>query len=130
MLCTFIPYCPRSAGGNDLGLAYNECMARLKEEDWACFLDHDAMFTTGGWYSQLEEILAVPDESMGLLTCVTNRVGNEEQLAFPKDSLEATNHDVHFHRKIGMDMRYANGNCVREARNLISGVMLVTSKRI
>ena len=78
MIVTSIPYCPRSEGRN-LGFAYNEVMARLRDDDWACFIDHDASFTTYDWYAQLEEITR---ELSGpcVLTAVTNRVGSPWQL--------------------------------------------------
>ena len=42
----------------NLGRAYNEIMSTLRPEDWACFLDHDAVFTSRRWYSQLLEAIA------------------------------------------------------------------------
>ena len=63
MIVTMIPYCPRSEGKN-LGFAYNELMTRLRDEDWACFIDHDACFTTYDWYAQLEEITAELDRTL------------------------------------------------------------------
>ena len=65
--------------GKNLGFAYNELMARLHDEDWACFLDHDACFTTYGWYPQLEDITARLTEPC-ILTAMTNRVGSRWQL--------------------------------------------------
>jgi GT2 family glycosyltransferase len=114
----------------NLGLAYNLFMQQLEEDDWACFLDHDAMFTTDTWYKQLEEIIALPDTKLGLLTAITNRVGNDEQLIFTKDSPEAKNHDIYFHRKIGKDMHIAEGNSLRVARKIIGGVMMLISKKM
>ena len=74
MIVTLIPYCPKSEGQN-LGFAYNELMGRLREDDWACFIDHDACFTTRDWYVQLEEITARLTEPC-VLTATTNRVGS------------------------------------------------------
>ena len=79
MIVTLIPYCPKTEGKN-LGFAYNELMARLREDDWACFLDHDACFTTPDWYAQLEEITGRLAEPC-VLTATTNRVGSRWQLA-------------------------------------------------
>jgi len=52
-------------------------MAMISDDDWACFLDHDAMFTTLDWYKQIEEIieeLSLGDRPVGLLTTFTNRI--------------------------------------------------------
>ncbi len=87
MIVTLIPYCPRS-GGQNLGFAYNELMTRLRDEDWACFIDHDACFTTYDWYVQLEQITAERTEPC-ILTALTNRVGSHWQLA-PRASIERT----------------------------------------
>lgn len=40
------PICPEESG-NNLGAAYNTFTSLLGDDDWACFIDHDAMFTTG-----------------------------------------------------------------------------------
>ncbi len=74
MIVTLIPYC-RISEGQNLGFAYNELMGRLREDDWACFIDHDACFTTRDWYVQLEEITARLTEPC-VLTATTNRVGS------------------------------------------------------
>ena len=50
-------------------------MGRLREDDWACFIDHDACFTTPDWYAQLEEITGRLTEPC-VLTATTNRVGS------------------------------------------------------
>jgi hypothetical protein len=76
MIVTMIPYCPRSEGAN-LGFAYNELMNRLRDDDWACFIDHDACFTTTDWYAQLEAITAKLSEPC-VLTAATNRVVNPQ----------------------------------------------------
>jgi len=132
MIHTCIPYAPKETGKN-LGAAYNTFMAMLPEGDWACFLDHDAMFTTSDWYPQLEAIIETlprthPDA--GLLTACTNRIGNDEQIIFRKSSREARNHDMHFHRAVGKRRQEEYGLRLREANRLISGVVLLLSKEV
>ena len=63
MIVTMIPYCPRSEGTN-LGFAYNELMGRLRDEDWACFIDHDACFTTPDWYAATGRNHGGPDRAL------------------------------------------------------------------
>ena len=103
MIITAIPYCPKekvythtpyindklhNAGRRnqqsnnptsltkDLAYAYNEVMNRVNDDDWVCFLDHDAMFTTYDWYLQIEQAIKQnTDKDIGAYTCYTNRIG-------------------------------------------------------
>lgn len=79
----------------NLGRAYNEAMARLAEEDWACFLDHDAMWTTREWYRQIDEAIRFKPEA-GAFTAMTNRIYSGWQRIGDKD-----NHDMVYHREFG-----------------------------
>ena len=129
MIHTYIPYAPRSMHKN-IGAVYNNFMKMLPEGDWACFLDHDAMFTTLDWYQQLEEIiegLKLSHPQAGLLTTCTNRIGNFEQRI---SGIEPQNHDIYYHRKIGKQRQIEYGNSLRECEYLISGVVILISKEI
>jgi GT2 family glycosyltransferase/tetratricopeptide (TPR) repeat protein len=126
MIITLIPYCPRSEGKN-LGFAYNELMGRLRDEDWACFLDHDACFTTPDWYAQLEEITAGLTEPC-VLTALTNRVGSPWQLA---PGVDRDNHSMDYHRRIGRAIQAAAPGVLRDVthESLMSGVVILLSRR-
>src|SRR5271165_6275177 len=126
MIVTSIPYSPRSAGKN-LGFAYNELMARLRDEDWACFIDHDACFTTYDWYAQLEEITAELTEPC-VLTAVTNRVGSHWQLV---PGVDRDDHSMAYHRRVGKAVQSVSRHALRDAtqESLMSGVVILLSKQ-
>ena len=126
MIVTLIPYCPTSEGKN-LGFAYNELMDRLRENDWACFIDHDACFTTSDWYPQLEEIIAPLTEPC-VLTATTNRVGSRWQLAAGADP---HNHSMEYHRRFGKSLQSAARGVLRDVTHepLMSGVVILLSKK-
>lgn len=146
MIYTHIPYAP-SDKKLDLGWAYNNFMERIGIDDWACFLDHDAMFTTRDWYVQLESIVKQNGDS-GCFTAMTNRVGNPMQLPdydfenwgkaadrktfhLEKLSSEYSNHDIKLHRTIGKQLFEKHG---LQVSNLslefpMSGVLILVSKR-
>lgn len=129
MIHTYIPYAPSSIDKN-IGAVYNQFMAMISDEDWACFLDHDAMFTTLNWYKQLEEIvndLPSSCQGAGLLTACTNRIGNPEQVV---QGIEPQNHDIYYHRKLGKQRQVDYGNSLRECETLISGVVILISKEV
>lgn len=128
MIHTCIPFCPPEKGKN-LGFAYNSFMNLIRDDDWACFLDHDAMFTTDDWYQQLQSYTKMENRKIGLLTAVTNRIGNQEQRFFQNDSIESLDHDFYFHRKIGRRVFLTNGLNIKEARSPVSGVLLLISKK-
>lgn len=140
MIHTYIPYAPKSLDKN-IGEVYNAFMNMIPEGDWACFLDHDAMFTTLTWYKQLEEIVeslsvagpgisdhpGLADHNVGLLTACTNRIGNWEQLV---NGIEPQNHDIYYHRKIGRQRQLDYGNTLRQCEHLISGVVILIAKDV
>jgi hypothetical protein len=126
---TYIPYAPRSSDKN-IGAVYNTFMTMIPEGDWACFLDHDAMFTTLGWYKQLEAIIESPSflhYNVGLLTACTNRIGNLEQLI---PGVDPQNHDIYYHREIGRRRELDHGPSLRECDYLMSGVVIFISKEV
>jgi len=125
MIYNFVAY---AQGDKEfLGDTYNKYMELLGDNDWACFLDHDAMWTTTDWYKQLEKILEAHPE-YGLLSVCTNRIGNPEQKI---DKLLDT-HDITYHRKIGLQLQNQCGTDVNDVTNThcISGVVMVMSKTI
>jgi len=134
MIHTYIPYCPSDIDdGKNLGFAYNTFMKLIGEDDWACFLDHDAMFTTPDWYRQLESAIEKYPDAGEFCVC-TNRIGNLRQLhADPSVANFSHNHDMMLHRRIGAELQKQNYLEVieykkKEGRGL-SGVALLTSKR-
>lgn len=134
MIHPYIPYAPAHVRKN-IGWVYNNFMSMIGDDDWACFVDHDAMFTTPNWYQILEGITNVIDTDdfeprIGLITAKTNRIGNVEQIVFPKDSPNAQNHDMYFHRKLGKEMATKNEYRMTKANNLISGILMLTPKRV
>lgn len=126
MIFTIVPYSPASSGMN-LGFAYNAAMERLRQDDWACFLDHDACFTTYGWYRQLEAISGQLKDPC-VLTAMTNRVGSPWQVLADADP---NNHSMEYHRSLGKLVQERFGNRIRDVTDLslMSGVVILLSKR-
>lgn len=123
MLVTCIAYDVES----DLGRAYNEAMERLRDDDWAAFLDHDAMFTTRDWYKQIVQAIEV-NPAAGAFTAVTNRIGTAYQLA---KGIGWDNHQVAAHRLLGGRLLEKYGHTVRDITQgpPLSGVVIVISKK-
>lgn len=83
----------------NLGKAYNDFMALLPEDDWAAFLDHDAVQTTGLWHAQLTEAIAfLPDA--GAIVAMTNRIASPWQRV---PGVPSNNNDIAWHRRIGAE---------------------------
>ncbi len=128
MIYGFIAYAPKDYH-KDIGRVYNEYMELLpSDEDWACFLDHDAMFTTTDWYTQMEEIIAENPE-YGLLTAITNRIGNTEQRVA---GIDYDNHDMCYHRRIGTMAQEQDRTTVTDVSKTrtISGVVMLVKKAV
>ena len=97
MIYTQIAYAQSECGSN-IGCAYNKIMDSIpSEDDWVCFLDHDAMFTTDNWMPQIQSIINTHSE-IGAFGARTNRVGYSWQLV---GNIDIDNHDIAYHRKIG-----------------------------
>ena len=97
MIYTHIAYAPIECEKN-IGCAYNKFMHILpSDDDWGCFLDHDAMFTTNNWYNQLNDVIN-KNPDVGAFACKTNRVSTGYQLV---GNIDPHNHDISYHRKIG-----------------------------
>lgn len=119
MIHTMMPF----ALDRNLGRAYNEAMALIGEEDWACFLDHDAIWTTREWYRQLVEAVEFVPEA-GILTAVQSRGWQKWQW-----DGEANNHDMAFHRRLGREKLQVRTLLDVTENSGIAGVVLCTSKR-
>jgi hypothetical protein len=126
MLYCNIPYAPAEHKQN-LGWAYNNFMRILTDEDWACFLDHDAMWTTNSWYTQIQQAITTHSE-YGLIYCMTNRINPTVQKF---KNVDPENHDIRYHRNIG---KKAQDKFKSEiipydmSSYLPSGVMMLISK--
>jgi hypothetical protein len=105
MIYTFIAYAPKEHE-RDLAWAYNKFMRLLpNDDDWACFIDHDAMFTASDWYPQMERIIEANPE-YSCLTSSVNRAYADWQIPMGINNI---NHDIAYHRKIGAEFQADNG---------------------
>src|SRR5215471_4826823 len=127
MIYTFIAYAPRDFA-MDLGRCYNAYMALLpSDDDWACFIDHDAMFTTRDWYGQLARIVE-RHPGAGCFTAMTNRVSNRAQVY----GRQPADHDIARHRRIGARLRKRFDTAVvpLAGKQPMSGVVMLTRKAV
>lgn len=119
MIYAMMPF----ANDMNLGRAYNEAMALMGEEDWACFLDHDAIWTTREWYRQLEEAAAFRPDA-GMFTAVQSRGWQAWQVGPNPDS-----HDMARHRAIGKGRLKTRTLLDVTVNSGIAGVVMLISKR-
>lgn len=125
-LHTYIPY---NTDGN-LGKAYNDFMKLVKGDDWVCFLDADATFTTRNYYPYMLEVIE-KNSQYGLFTCMTNRIGCPWQKF---SDVSVSNHDIKYHREIGKKVNDKHFNDVIDVTSPpnpnwpLSGVIILISK--
>ena len=81
----------------NLGAYYNKFMSLLQDEDWACFLDGDAVHTTTYFGKYIEDIIRSNPE-YGLFTCNTNRIGCKYQIP---SNVDWSNDSQKYHRELG-----------------------------
>lgn len=118
----FTPY----ALDKNLGAAYNHYMELLPEDDdWACFIDGDAMFLTPDWGHLIQKAIEDYPET-GMFTCYTNRIGNKQQLY---RGIFSENRDMVAHRNIAKVCHETGKNRTRVLSRPISGIMMIIQKR-
>lgn len=123
MIYTFIAY--DITGAKDLGATYNKYMELLDEEDWAVFLDHDAMFTTTDWMEVIKTAINDNPE-YGVFTSIANRIGSPWQRA---TGVDPESHDISYHRQVGAAHRdNAPGIIDVTDASYLSGVLMVVKK--
>jgi len=124
---------PYDVDGKDLGSAYNHFMGLLKGDDWACLLDHDAMWTTTIWARQITEAIKENPDA-GLFVTSTNRIGcgwMKVKGVSPKE------HNIVFHRELGRKLADEHKHSVVDVTEWedhpsgkpLSGVMMCISCR-
>lgn len=119
----FTPYSTKK----NLGAAYNEYMRLLPhDEDYACFIDGDAMFLNPDFGHQLTEIVKrYPDA--GMFTAITNRVGNRRQCYKFKISEDP---NIKNHRYIAKLEKNRNPYKVSVVDYPISGHLMMIQKKV
>jgi len=112
----------------NLGGTYNKFMDLLEDDDWAVFLDHDAMFTTTDWMNIIQQTIKQNPE-YGFFTCLTNRIGSQWQKL--KRGIDEENHDMVYHRHIGTQvaLRPWTVSNVTDAPYM-SGVVMIVKKSV
>lgn len=105
MIYTFIPYSPEKK----LYEEYNRYMALLpNDNDFACILDHDVMFTTYDWYNLMTDITFKHGEC-GCFVATTNRIGGERQRADVK-----IDDDIRYNRYAGRQIKKKFGSTIED----------------
>lgn len=110
----------------NIGVAYNTSMEIVGENDYVCFLDADACFTTHFFGKQIEDIVEKNSEC-GFFTSYTNRVGCSWQLYGDSKS-----NDISYHREIGSHLYnnfYDKVTQIVDPVNALSGVLMLISKK-
>lgn len=124
MIYTCIPYAPKEHDKN-LAWAYNEFMKILpSDDDWGCFIDHDAMFTTPDWYHQLCEII----KKYPQFSCFTATTNREYTIWQIPEGVNVNNHDVVYHRQIGARLSEKNYGKVVDVTDCSESLLLPEPK--
>lgn len=125
MIYTFIPYSEEKPPR--LGDAYNKFMELLpNDDDWACLIDHDVMFTRKNWFHQLNDIIKKHPE-YGCFVARTNSM----MCSWQKIKELENCHDLLEHKKLGLTIQrefYAEVVDVTHYGNTFSGFLMLIRK--
>lgn len=115
-----IPYQP----GRALAKAYNRAMETATTE-WVLLLDWDLFACNPFWYDMcVNAVNQVDHNKAGVITCVTNRIGNPAQRAEGAPDTD----DVMAHMLYAKLLYKQYGNEVRRIPGALSGFFMLTSK--
>lgn len=119
-------HCIPWSTAKNLGQSYNEFVSLLQDDDWACFLDGDAIHTTTFFGKNIESIIQANPE-YGLFTCYTNRIGNKYQIP---PSVNWSNDSQKYHREWGEKLWLQHKTKVLDITNQapLSGVLILINK--
>lgn len=121
MIYFFTPY----SFEYNLGKAYNDyCKLIPNDDDWIVVKDGDIMFLGNEWGKQFQ-VLADKYPNAGIITCITNRTSNPQQMY--KDEI-SENADIRYHRQIALHLQNTNYDIVTEAKLVISGHVMMFKK--
>ncbi|MFH1231538.1 MAG: glycosyltransferase domain-containing protein [Planctomycetota bacterium] len=81
----------------NVGAYYNSFMKLLGDDDYACFIDGDTIFTTVHYGKQIYDIVT-QNPNCRLFTAMTNRVQCKYQVV---DGIDKDNNDMVYHRELG-----------------------------
>lgn len=112
-------------GDKDLGSAYNDHCALVPENDWICIRDGDTMFLNPYWPKQIEDIIIKHGHRFPLISCVTNRLGLQNQLPFGFD--EDTN--ILNHLKRANDLFATKYDEVTATKTETAGLFMLFPKK-
>ena len=126
MIYYSIPYSTEK----NIGGYYNSVMENLKnDDDFACFVDGDTIFTTSNFGNQINDVVKrYPD--CRFFTCYTNRVGFKKQV---HPMVDTNNNDMEYHRRIGSLLQETYWDLCDDLSDLkrselISGMFLLVRK--
>jgi GT2 family glycosyltransferase len=110
----------------NLGLAYNEAISQIPNDDWVCLIDYDVCFLTPDAIAILNGY-AEQNQDAGLMTCYTGRIHPlaKHQLLYGQVT---DNADINFHisRAEGQKKFLYK---TTEIKKEISGFLMMVSKK-
>lgn len=110
----------------NIGKSYNQMMSLIDDNDWACFLDGDAVHTSPYFGKRIEDVIN-SNPTYSFFTCYTNRVSCKYQVAPGSDW---NSNDWAYHRKLGDQLWNKNTTNVVDITKsqLLSGVLILVKK--
>lgn len=110
----------------NLGKAYNEAMAMIGDDDWACLIDHDVLFLTPDAGRILHEY-AVRFPACGMLTCYTNRIHHSSPQLLNSQIADET--DMLLHLDLAERRKFRLYDTTELHKN-VSGFLMLISKKV
>lgn len=114
----------------NIGRYYNNFMRILpNDNDFACFVDGDTIFTTFDYGHIINEVIK-NNKNIGCFTATTNRVYAKWQIA---DGVDTNNNDINYHRNFGESIKNKYGMLCEDVTDnqdvLMSGFFILINKK-
>jgi len=126
MIYYSIPYSTEK----NIGKYYNDFMKALpSDDDYACFVDGDTIFTTSDYGSVIDRAIK-ENPDVGCFTCLTNRIGCKWQIL---PGVDQDNNDMKYHRDLGRRIQTIFGTICEDVTDkpdneVMSGLLILIKK--
>ena len=110
-----------------IGKYYNEFMDIIpNDNDYACFVDADTIFTTPDYGTLIEEVIKL-NPTIDMFTCYTNRVNCKWQI---HPDVDVYSNDMSYHMLFGKQIKEHNQTKCTDCTNgqLFSGMFFIIKK--
>lgn len=112
----------------NIGAAYNDFLSSIKanDDDWIVLQDGDIMYLTPNWGRQIHHVALSAPKHVGLIGCMTNRIG----LNYQRVEGQFNNPDINAHKEQALSLEKSNFGELKIINEVIAGFFMMFPYRV